>query len=487
MTNRIGGGRPSDRLLPLPQQVTARNGSLVIDAHSRVVAGHGVDPMDPVVVHLVADVQFATGLHLRRSTEPPAVGDIAVRLDPSTVELHGDEGYELTIGSDGAEVVAATRHGLWHGTRTLVQLFSHSMHDGELPAVHIVDRPRFEWRGAMLDVARHFFGVDHVLRFVELMARFKLNRLHLHLSDDQGWRLAIDGWPALTAVGASSAVGGDYGGFFSRADYREIVAHAARHFVTVVPEIDMPGHTNAALASVPDLNVDGVTPPLYTGTEVGFSSLHLAAPATHRFVRDVIAQLAADTPGEYLHVGGDEAHSTDRDAYVEFIALLQREVHSQGKRMIGWEEIATAPLAPATLVQHWLHPAVAAGASSGTRFVMSPSRHTYLDMKHSAECHVGRRWAGFIDLATAYGWDPAALIDGVGDDRIAGVEAPLWTERVVSFADVEYLCYPRLACIAEVGWTAQAHRTWDDFRPRLQVHTDRLAATGVNVHRPPAS
>ena len=471
---------PLDRLLPLPLHAELGAGSLTLSPHTRITA-IGLDVSSPTIGHLVADVQRACGLHLSRGGEP-VLGDIRLQLEPTATE-HGAEGYELTVDDGGVHLTAATEHGLWNATRTLVQLFPHEPGGTTLPLVHILDRPRFEWRGAMLDVARHFFNVDQVLRFVELIARFKLNRLHLHLSDDQGWRLAVDDWPTLTTIGGNSSVGGGFGGHFSRADYREIVAHAARHFVTVVPEIDMPGHTNAALTSVPALNPDGICPPPYTDKGVGFSSLSLTAPATRRFIADVIRQLAEDTSGEYLHIGGDEAHSTDHTQYLEFIALLQREVLANGKRMVGWEEIAGAPLDGTSLVQHWIRPEVAALAAAPVRFVMSPAPHTYLDMKHTPECPVGRRWAGFIDVDTAYGWDPAAVIGDVGDVRIAGVEAPLWTEKVVTFDQIEYLCFPRLACLGEVGWTAQHLRGWDGFRPRLAVNTDRLATIGVQVFR----
>jgi hexosaminidase len=468
------------RLLPWPTQVQALAGEFTITARSRIAAlGNGFD--DHLVAHLVADLHRATGFHLGRTTEP-TTGDIVLQLDTEANE-HGDEGYTLDVSTADVHLRAASAAGLWNGSRTLLQLFPHQPDAHSAPAVHIVDRPRFAHRGVMLDVARHYFSPDHVMRLVELIARFKLNRLHVHLSDDQGWRLAIDGWPALTGIGASSAVDGDYGGHFTRADYHELVAHAARHSVTIIPEIDMPGHTNAALASVPELNLDGVTPAIYTGKGVGFSSLRLAAPATRAFIADVIAQLAADTPGEWLHIGGDEAHSTEAGEYAEFIALLQRTVGEHGKRMIGWEEIATAPLATGAVVQHWLQPAIAAQAPAGTQFVMSPAAHTYLDMKHTEACTIGRRWAGAIDIDRAYQWDPAALIEGVGDDRILGVEAPLWTEKVRTFDQVEHLCFPRLACLAEVGWTAQERRDFTAFVPRLATHVDRLEAIGVHPYR----
>ncbi|MBI4932552.1 MAG: beta-N-acetylhexosaminidase [Actinobacteria bacterium] len=467
-------------LLPLPRHVEMTSGEFVPSAFAHVIAPSDA-PSIGVADHLVADLQAVAGVHLSLARTRSGHGDIELSLHPHRADL-GAEGYELLVAPDGVAVVAATPHGLWNGTRTFVQLLTPGTM-AAVPALHIIDVPRFEWRGAMLDVARHFFSVDHVIRFVELIARYKLNRLHLHLSDDQGWRLEIPGWPALTAIGGSTATKGDQGGWFSVADYAEIVAHAERHFVTVVPEIDMPGHTNAALASVPELNVDDVAPPLYTGVEVGFSSLRLDRPATARFVRDVVATLAANTPGPYLHIGGDEAHSTDHDEYLAFVELLQREVAQHGKRMVGWEEIAQAPLHRDTLVQHWLKADTVAAAPTGTRFIMSPARHTYLDMKHQPDDPLGRRWAGAIDLDAAYEWDPAALVPGVLDPQIAGVEAPLWTEKVRTFAEVEQLCFPRLVCLAEVGWTPQPSRRLDEFLVRVGEETRRLAARGVHVHR----
>jgi hexosaminidase len=398
-------------------------------------------------------------------------------LDPYRTDL-GGEGYELLVEPDGVAIIAATSHGLWNGGRTLAQLVA----DGApVPALHIVDSPRFAWRGVMLDLARHFFGVDDILRFIDCIADFKLNRLHLHLTDDQGWRLEIPGWPTLTEVGGSTAVGGDPGGWLTTADWTRIVTHAESRFVTVVPEVDLPGHTNAALASVPALNRGGEAPPVYTGKDVGFSSLHLDVAATRTFVADVISHLAAITPGPYLHVGGDEAAATEHVEYLEFVDLLQREVTRQGKQMVGWEEIAQAPLDGRTIVQHWIRPEIAALATH-SRFVMSPAGRTYLDMRHDVADPLGRRWAGDIDVDRAYDWDPATIVPGIGDERIEGVEAPLWSEKVRTFDEVEHLCFPRLLCIAEVGWTAQAQRELTEFRVRVGEQTARLVARGVHAY-----
>lgn len=463
---------PRTTLVPLPRSVESREGSFEFGPSTAIVAAAAHHDVAELVA---ADLEAVVGR--RPAVVLSAAGaHVELIVHDGRADL-GSEGYELLAGDDRIGIVAATEHGLWNGSRTLLQLIPPDT--ARVPAVHVVDGPRFEWRGAMLDVARHFFTVAEVRRFIDLLARFKLDRLHLHLSDDQGWRLEIPGWPALTQVGGSTATGGDPGGWYSIADWNEIVRYAEQRFVTVVPEIDMPGHTNAALASVAGLNPDGVAPPLYTGTEVGFSSLRLDVPLTRRFVADVIAAMAASTPGPYVHIGGDEAHSTEHAAYVEFVELLQAEVARHGKHMVGWEEITAAPLLATTLVQHWLKADTAARAPATSRFVMSPSARTYFDMKHAPDDRLGRRWAGAIDAATAYDWDPTAILPGVDEARIAGVEAPLWTEKVRTFDDALTLTFPRLACLAEVGWTAQAARTWDHFAPRLAAVTRRLVADGV--------
>jgi len=457
-------------MVPLPRSLVHRPGALRV--HGAAVSA------PPAAAHIAS--HLAEELHRSTGYRPPlqADGRIGLELHPDRHDL-GEEGYQMMVAADGAAVVAATLHGLWNGACTLVQMVD----DDALPACEIVDTPRFAWRGAMLDVARHFFSVEEVTRFITLISRYKLNRLHLHLTDDQGWRIDIPGWPALARHGGSTATGEDPGGFFTLEDWAEITDHAARHFVTVVPEIDMPGHTNAALASVPELNVDDECPPLYTGMQVGFSSLRMHLPTTARFVHDVVRTIADITPGPWLHIGGDEAHSTDHDEYVAFIELLQREVAATGKHMVAWEEASAAPLHRDTLLQHWLNADKAVAATDGVRFVLSPARHVYLDMRHAPDDRVGRRWAGDIDLDTAYGWDPSEVLPGVAAERIAGVEAPLWTEKVPTFADVEELCFPRLLRLAEVGWTPQHLRHWDGFRVRLARAVADLRADGVNAYR----
>jgi hexosaminidase len=387
----------------------------------------------------------------------------------------GDEGYRLEVRDGRARIDAETDAGRFYGERTLRRL----------PAgdASIADRPRFAWRGFMLDVSRHFFGVTDVCRVIDHLAAYKLNVLHLHLSDDQGWRLAIDGWPRLAEHGGSTAVGGAPGGFYTHDDLRAIVAYAAERFITVVPEIDAPGHVQAAIASYPELGVPGSSTDLYTGTEVGFSSLDVHSALTYRFLDDVFGELAALTPGPFLHVGGDEAHSTTRDDYLAFMARVQPLVAQRGKRLVGWEEVASAELADGAVVQYWKDPALArAAAEQGAQLIASPADRVYLDMKYDADTPLGLDWAGHVELRDSYEWDPADL---AGEEAIIGVEAPLWTETIATLEQLETMLLPRLCAVAEVAWSPRSVRDWDDFRARVAAEGERWDAAGVAYHRSP--
>jgi hexosaminidase len=357
------------------------------------------------------------------------------------------------------------------------------------------DEPRYDWRGAMLDVARHFFTVAQVKRYIDLIALCKINMLHLHLSDDQGWRIAIEGMPRLTTHGGSTEVGGGAGGHYSRQDYTELVRYAADRYVTVVPEIDVPGHVNAAPASDPALNCDGKAPPLYTGTKVGFSTLCTDEDETYAFLDEVIGQIAALTPGRYFHIGGDEAQSTKPADYAAFVERVQQLVHAHahGKTMVGWQEIAAATIAPDTIAQFWQP---AAGSQDGTqtardavaqgaKLVMSPANRAYLDIKYTESTPLGQTWAGLTEVRDSYDWNPGTLVAGVTEEDVLGVEGPLWTETIVTNADLDQMAFPRLAAIAEIGWSPQSARSWDGFRTRLAAQGLRWTALGVGFRRSP--
>jgi hexosaminidase len=247
----------------------------------------------------------------------------------------------------------------------------------------------------------------------------------------------------------------------------------------------MPGHTNAALASYPELNCDGVALPLYTGMEVGFSSLCIEREITFQFVEDVVREVAALTPGPYFHIGGDEAAATDLADYVRFVERVEGIVEAHGKRMVGWEEIAQADLSPLSIIQHWHGLQTQRVVQQGVGVVMSPASRAYLDMKYDESTPLGLTWAGYIGVEAAYRWDPAAQVEGLPEGKVLGLEAPLWSETLETLADAQFMAFPRLAGCAEIGWSPAGGRSWEEYRLRLGAHGPRLAAMGVTFCRSP--
>ncbi|MEU7572923.1 beta-N-acetylhexosaminidase [Micromonospora sp. NPDC049240] len=422
----------------------------------------------------------------RTSAAGAAGGDVAL----------GDEGYRLDVTATGVRITADTPAGLFHGAQTLRQLLPAAIESATpvaerwaVPGGTIVDRPRFAYRGAMLDVARHFFGVDDVLRVVDHLARYKLNHLHLHLTDDQGWRIAVDSWPRLAEVGGVTGVGGGPGGWYTPDDYRRIVAYAARRHVTVVPEIDLPGHTNAALVAYPELAPGKTAPPPYTGTDVGFSYVDPTDERTYAFVADVFGELAALTPGPWLHLGGDEAFKVPAERYRAFVERAQALVAATGKTVVGWHQLAPAAHVDGRVLQWWGtngdDPGTADAVRRGARLILSPGNHAYLDMKYAPDTPIGHDWAGLVDVRRAYDWDPGTHVHGVPVEAVLGVEAPLWTESVTTRAEIEFMMFPRLPAVAELGWSPRSTHDWAGFRERLAGHGPRWATAGITFHPSP--
>jgi len=378
------------------------------------------------------------------------------------------ESYRLEVGASGVTFSAADAAGEARGRATLRQL-------GEASTPLLIeDAPRFGWRGLMLDVARHFFGVEDVLRLIDLAALYKLNVFHLHLTDDQGWRIEVPGWPKLTTVGAETQVGGGAGGFFTAADYERIVAHAASHSITVIPEVDVPAHVNAALRAYPELWGKPAPEPFTSWSSPGHS-LDVRSDVVMRFLDDVIRALG----GEYFHLGGDEVEGLSHEDYAQFMWDACTLVLSRGKRPIVWEEAGVAKLPAGTIVQHWsdARPARAA-AEQGLPLIMSPAPHTYLDQKYDETTELGLTWAGAVEVRDAYDWNPEAVIDGA---EVLGVEAALWSETTATRDDLDTMIFPRLLATAEVGWSGAGD--WEDFRRRLAEHGPLLERLGVDYHR----
>ena len=245
----------------------------------------------------------------------------------------------------------------------------------------------------------------------------------------------------------------------------------------------MPGHTNAALASYPELNCDGKATELYTGTKVGFSTLCTSKEVVYQFITDVFGELAAITPGAYLHIGGDESHVTKIEDYIPFVNRVQNIVSSLGKQVIGWDEIALSTLKPNSVVQYWAKADNALkGVGQGAKVIISPAAYAYLDMQYDKTTRLGLHWAGYTEVDKAYNWDPATLVPGIGKENILGIEAPLWTETVTNLEDLEYMVFPRLPGYAEIGWSAPATRNWEEYKTRLVHHGERFKALQINYY-----
>jgi hexosaminidase len=487
-------------LVPYPATVEVRAGDgFTITPKTLIVVRSGGSEAARIAATLGEFCRRATGSIPRTAAAvaPDAVGEgpaIELAIDVQLASL-GLEGYDLSIDKDHLRLAAPAPAGLFYGLQTLRQLLPYfgeyeallfeQPRPATLPAVHIRDVPRYQWRGAMLDVARHFFSVDDVKRYTDLIALHKMNRLHLHLADDQGWRIEIKKWPDLTARGGRTEVGGGPGGFYTQAQYAEIVKYAADRFITIVPEIDMPGHTNAALSSYSELNCKGQAPPVFTGTEVGFSALCVEMEFTYKFLDDIVGEIAAMTPGPYFHMGGDEVKTLTPAQYRAFVERVQTIVAAHGKQMIGWDEVAAVTLLSTSIVQHWRPDAAHGELGRAPHLILSPANRTYLDMKYDRDTALGLSWAALIPVRASYDWDPDTLVAEVRPAAILGVEAPVWSETVANMGDVEFLAMPRLAAIAELGWSRAGPRDWEGFRVRLGAQGPRWTAMGINFYRAP--
>ena len=472
-------------LLPKPTSISERAGNFTIAANTKIFAQEDNSEVVAIANLLAASFQAVSRneISIGDANTVQNEGGILLALE-GDADL-GEEGYELSISPDSLLLRAKCPAGLFYGVQTLRQLLPvHSSGAVSLPALSIRDVPRFEWRGAMLDVARHFFGVEDVKRYIDLITCYKLNRLHLHLSDDQGWRIEIRSWPRLTEVGGSTQVGGRSGGYYTQAQYREIVEYARSRYIAIVPEIDTPSHTNAALASYAELNSSEEAPALYEGTRVGFSSLWIDSEITYRFLDDVIRELAALTPAPYLHIGGDEAHSTPEEQYKRFIKRIQEIVISHGKTAIGWTEIGKAEILPGTIVQQWVGTSYQEAKQQGAKIILSPANKIYLDMKYDASTPLGLDWAGLLSVKDSYDWEPGSYMERLEESDILGLEAPLWTETVVTMQDIEYMTFPRLIGVAELAWSPKG-QNWEEYRQRLAAHGKHMEAMGINFYKSP--
>jgi len=476
--------------IPKPTSVEATGSSFLI-SKSTVISVHSEDSQ----LLQVADQLSAAISEISNLKVPIQVSDsqlnkgISIEFTP-VANIGTNDGYKLQISEDEIELSSGSPAGIFYGVQTLKRLLPLvplvAGEQLEIPTGTIVDHPNFEHRGSMLDVARHFFSVADVKRYIDLISMYKMNVLHIHIADDQGWRIEIKSWPNLTAHGSRGEVGGGAGGFYTQEEYKDIVAYAADRFITIIPEIDMPGHTNAALSSYPELNCDGIAPEMRSDIDVGYSTLCVRKELTYKFVDDVIREMAAITPGPYIHVGGDESHVTSDEDYVYFVNRAQDIVNKHGKLMIGWDEVANADLKSGNVAQHWNFKNQAkAAAKAGAKIIMSPAKKAYMDMKYDSTTVLGLKWANMIEVDTAYMWDPEDFVPGVDKSAILGVEAPLWSETITTMDEIEFLAFPRLAAYAELAWTPKDQRSWDDFKVRLGKEQSRYDAMDIDFYKSP--
>jgi hexosaminidase len=456
-------------------------------------------------------------------------GDIILTSDAGMTNL-GPEGYELTVTTNNVVIRAAGSAGLFYGVQTLLQLLppealaNHPLPATEwtVPCVQIQDQPRFAWRGYMLDVSRHFFTTDEVKTLLDAMALRKMNVFHWHLVDDHGWRIEIKEYPKLTEVGAwrkdigfhldpkaSTTYGPDgrYGGFYTQADIREVVAYAAARHITVLPEIEMPGHSLAALTAYPEYGCPGVSYaiPSYGGI---FDGIYCAGnEGTYQFLQNVLTEVFQLFPCQYIHIGGDEVLTNNWAACPRDEAVIRREglkdasqlenylirrmerfIHDSGHTMIGWSEIANGGLPDHAVVMDWIGGGADA-ARAGHDVVMASSKSVYLCYYPSLDRPPNlRAYRPFLPLDRVYAYDPIPTnLEARYQSHILGGEACAWTPDIPGMVDAEEMTFPRLSAVAEVLWSPAAARNWDDFSSRLPAEYRRLDACGIKYWRDTAT
>lgn len=504
-------------IVPRPLSVVCNDGQFSLNADTVILIDKDSAEASAIAALLAERINRSTGMALTVSSADGSVSPrniIRLTADKANPSL-GDEGYTLEVTPDGVLITATGGPGLFYGTQTLLQLlppaiFTPAKVEGAtawtIPAVRIQDQPRFRWRGLMLDVARHFFNKDEVKTFLDLMAQHKLNTFHWHLVDDQGWRIEIKRFPKLTQSGAwrerdvwfgtTYPADKPYGGFFTHDDIRELVAYAKARYITIVPEVEMPSHSGAALTAYPELSCTGQPANVFCAGK----------DATFEFLEGVLAEVFDVFPGQYVHIGGDEALKDnwkncpkcqarirqeglkdEHELQSYFIRHIEQFFGARHRTLIGWDEILEGGLAKSAVVMSWrsMDGGITA-ANAGQDAVMTPHNYCYFDYPQAAAGEP-RGWGSASPLRNTYSFEPVPpQIAADKVKHILGAGANLWTEFVPHFTHAQYMVYPRACAMAEVTWTDPKLKDWTDFRNRLEVHLQRLKAQGVNYRVPRA-
>lgn len=479
-------------IIPKPLEVTATNSGFALDKHTAIVTKNS-DEFKKVGEFLSKKIDAKTGLNVNVNSDNKETRRVIYINQKADLANESPEAYQIKVGKDSIILNAKTAAGAFLGAQTIRQIIPETSNDTiapqpiwVVPTGTINDAPNFKHRGVMLDVSRHFFNLDEVKRFIDLLAYYKYNSLQLHLSDDQGWRIEIKKWPKLTEIGARTEVGGGPGGFYTQEQFKELVQYAADHHMAIVPCIDMPGHTNAATYSYPFLN--GLDKPAkeYTGTNVGFSTLDTRKDSTYMFLDDVIGEISKISPSPYFHIAGDESHVTKKEDFIYFIERVEKIVNKHGKIMMGYDELVQADIKPETVIQYW-HDEVGKNSpkmiEGNYPVILSPPKKIYLDMKYDTLSKHGLHWAAYIPVDTAYIWTPETYVKGLPRKNIVGLEAKLWSETVSNSAEIEYLTFPRAIGYAELAWSPETHRNWEEYKTRLVKHVPYLNRNNVNYYK----
>ncbi len=462
-------------------------------------------------------LQTPTGLLLREV--PKEQANLLFLTDTS---LLGDA-YTLQVDANGIEVRSSSYGGQFYALQTLLQLLppqvksNHKVGDVEwtIPCIKIDDAPRFGWRGVMLDVSRHWFTKDEVMRFIDEAAEYKFNIFHWHLTDDQGWRVQIDSFPLLTEKGSKRAFRvGDwwsydsqqpgeeatYGGYYTKNDIREVIAYAAKRNVSIMPEVDVPGHSQATLVCYPELAC--MNAPKYVNVGNKFygieeNSLCAGSPATYDFLEKVYAEIAELFPFDYVHVGGDECYkgfwekcpkcqqtmkaeklSDVNELQSYLIRRVERMLHQHGKKLVGWDEILEGGLADDATVMSWRGTKGGiAAAKAGHPVIMTPNTHCYLDL-YQGEPSVEPNTYSMLRISSCYNWSPVP--EGIDASLVLGIQGNLWTESVPTFRHAEYMTWPRGWALAEMAWSSNENKDWMDFVRRMECHFTRARQADIN-------
>lgn len=502
------GDAPAPALIPAPAKLVAQTGGYTLTPDSALVAG---DEASARVARYFSELVGRTH-KLALKTVSDGNGAIVFAIDKNAPEAA--EGYTLRVTDKGVRIAARDERGLFYGAVTLWQLLGA---DGKLPAVDIEDAPRFAWRGLMLDSARHFQSVDEIKRLLDALALHKLNTFHWHLTDDQGWRIEIKKYPKLTEIGGCRIPAGDggidpatgkprpYCGYYTQDQIRDVVRYAAERHITVVPEIDVPGHAQAAIAAYPELGVLGTRPPV--SNEWGVNTyLFNTEESTFRFLEDVLDEVVTLFPGPYVHIGGDEAV---KDQWIAsprvqqrmrelgakdemqmqglLIKRLEKHLVAKGRRLIGWDEILEGGLPPEATVMSWRGTQGGIDAAKqGHDVVMAPSSDLYLDylQTDSADEPPGR--PATITLQEVYAYEPVpAGLDDAQKKHVLGVQANNWTEHMRTFARVQHAVFPRLAALAEIAWSPASKKDYKHFLTRLPAQLQRYRTLGIDYAQTP--